>query len=146
MLGKVTKSLLSLLLILAVASLCFAENYYAMISHKSENNNYLIRLIKCSDEQICKQILKIKSVDLNSNWKYYEGECLLGSQYDSMYQAVFNKQFISEPYIYYIDENNLPTVLKFMDITPFLANVMIDKWAKALRGQGMKELVVIKAK
>ncbi|MDP8263202.1 MAG: hypothetical protein P9M13_07865 [Candidatus Ancaeobacter aquaticus] len=137
---------IAVMFMLCINTVCFAGNYYAMIAHKSKNNNYLIRLIKCSNETICKQVLEIKSIDLDSNWKFAEGECLSGKQYDSMYRAVFNKQPVSEPYIYFIDENNLPTVLKFMDISPFLVDIMINKWAKALKNQGAKGITIIRAK
>ena len=128
------------------ASLCCADTFYALIAHKSKHNNFLTQLVKCPNETTCKEILKVKSVDLDSNWKFAEAECLSGSECDNMYRAAFNKEPISEPYIYFIDQNNLPTILKFMDIYPSLVDIMINRWAQSLEKQGMKGVAIIRAK
>jgi len=142
---KLMKKLIVILsVVFLYASFGYAQNYYAMIVHKSKHNNSLLRLVKCPDKKTGLKIIKLNSVDLNGNWRFIEAECLSGPENDQLFNAVFNKRPISEPYIYFVDVAGYPTVLKFMDISPLLIDAIISRWEQALKQQGASNLVVVK--
>ncbi|MFH1093357.1 MAG: hypothetical protein V1739_04275 [Candidatus Omnitrophota bacterium] len=138
------KLLVVFLIIFLYTPLSYAQDYYAMIAHKSKNNNYLARIVKCPDKDTCLKVVELNSIDLNNNWRFAEAECLTGPENDQLFNSVFNRKSIPEPYIYFTDVNGFPTVLKFMDISPLLIDVMISRWEKALKQQGAKNIVIIK--
>ncbi|MFH1309075.1 MAG: hypothetical protein ABIH85_00155 [Candidatus Omnitrophota bacterium] len=140
---KHIRSLLIVILIFANASMAFAQNYYAFTVHKSSHNNYLLTVTLCSDKKTCDNVLKMKSPDLDNNWKLYHAECQTGAESDDLYRCVFNDEPASEPYISFLDLNGHKTILKFGDIQPLLINFMIRKWAKGAKAQGAKNVMAV---
>ncbi|MFH1094071.1 MAG: hypothetical protein V1739_07990 [Candidatus Omnitrophota bacterium] len=138
------KIFLAILLSFCCLSSAYAQDYYAMLSYKSNNDNFIIQLVKCPNQKLCKEILEKYGSDLDDKWKFYQGECLSGEENDKLFSSVFNKKPIPEPYIYYEDLNGLPNVIKFMDIAPPLDNVMINIWEKKLKLAGVRNIIVVK--
>jgi len=136
--------LLLLYFITFLTTACFAENYYAITSHKSKNNNHLVTVTKIPDLDTCKKVLALKGGPNpmgDNKWETVEAIC----QDDSlayMLEPSINRQPILEPYAWFRDRDGFPTVVKVMGFEPGFAKIMVNILAIKIRSWGFEVEVV----
>ena len=115
-----------------------------IIAEQSENNNFILSLTMTPNKASCEAVLTDKCPeDLYGDGKWQRAECGCTNQDSYLYEPSINKQPILEPYIWYIDINGYPTVIKVMDFAPELEKTMIYMLATKLEQQGFKVDIVM---
>lgn len=133
---------LGIFLILA-ASPAFAENYYSVSVHKSKQGFNMTTMSGFKDQGSCRATAEDRSKPIDDNWQAVSSECVDRARMTDTAFEMFERNTIKEPYLAFLDDNQVRNVILFTQVPPVMVDAMLWKWQSELKKQGMKDLVII---
>ncbi len=152
------KTLLVAIGIFFFTSLCFAQDYYAVVSHQMKDNTGITlvtyAVTKTPNEKECKKVLMQKG-QLQDK-ALINIKCFTGQTADKLFKDMFANKSLSMLYISFVDLNGYQTrtymkmLVGLKNSTPAPQNIPIESatlWAnatiKSLEGIGIKKAKIV---
>ena len=95
------------------------------------------------DQGSCRATAEDRSKAIDENWQAVSSECVSRARMTDIALEMFERKMVKEPYLAFLDDNQVRNVILFTQVPPVMVDAMLWKWQSELKKQGMKGLEII---
>ncbi len=132
--------------LLGLCDAALAANWYATTIYKSPRKNFLVMITLTHDRDACEALLDGRKKNLTEEWRFAHDDCAWGPKNDALYQGAFSDRPVSGTYISFFDEHGRKTLVKLMEVKPWMMNASLKTTSALLAERGYTRIKIIKAK